>query len=151
MAQILTISEKIQKPGVNEVGDVYAVLPDEHKFSPTEIEKFDIPKIPSLTVEDFKQCVYSNKPEVKTVWDCAVKGYTDVHPVEAEVWKDDGVWKLIIKSHHQRPNISSLTQVDFDALASSDTPKATALLILEAMTFYFVSAVENQTEITLGD
>ena len=67
MAQLLLISETIVKKNVNEVGDVVGVFEDSHRFSKTEIEKFDIRQIKGTRKEvtDKLQVDYPEKIDKK--------------------------------------------------------------------------------------
>lgn len=150
MARLLLISEQIAKNNVNNVGDVGGVFPDSWKFSSTEVEKFTIVEIPSLSVEECKQIFYTKKPKVKPVWDCLVIGFADAAPIQKEAWQDGGTWKLLEESYAQKPNVSALLETDIVFLADPVSEKATVMDLLTNKTeFVFVSDVNNQVEITI--
>ena len=54
MAKLILISGLLAKPNVQEVDDIVAVLPDDHKLSPTEEQIFDT-VIDKKTVDEIVQ------------------------------------------------------------------------------------------------
>jgi len=81
VAKLLCINSETYRPGVNEIGDVVVVMPDEHQFSPAEEAGFDIVSIPG-TVADYaaeqKKKMAALKPkdmteEEEMVWESSTK------------------------------------------------------------------------------
>ena len=76
--------------------------------------------------------------------------FSSLGTIEKYAWLDDIQWKLFETKTIRRANIAALGVFDLDALKSNETPKATAKLILEKITFPFTLNPLNQVEITLG-
>ena len=49
MAQLLLITAEVYRKNVSEIGDIVGVFNDDHQFSTTEKEKFEILKVPGFT------------------------------------------------------------------------------------------------------
>ena len=150
MARIVLINAGIQKVGVNNIGDFSDVFPDEHPLTSTIFEKFDVLDVPCMSVEEVKQIAYSKKPELKRIWNYPVQGYSDVPVEQEEAWNDKGSWRKLNEAYGERPNVAALLPTDIEILKDPKTPKATAAaLLLEKLTYVFITDIQNQEEITI--
>lgn len=131
------------------VGEVIVVRDGNHVFSDHEIATFNIIEAPNLTVDDVRRFIKSKRPIIKKVYKNLITGWTDKAPGESFVWDDNGQWKLLEDEHARRPCISPLSRTDLDDLQDKDTPRATAILILEKFSFPFTEDSKNQEKITI--
>jgi len=74
MAQLLIINAETARDGLQYLGDVVGVFSDDHVFSPTEIEKFDVLTVGG-SVEDVRARIDQITPTM----------------AEAYLWASDGI------------------------------------------------------------
>ena len=84
MTQLLLISEKTYREGLNEIGDIVGVFDDSHVFSEKEHEYFTIQK-----VKDTKEDINSKYPKIKRLTRAKTTDWTDEQPEEKTVWQKD--------------------------------------------------------------
>jgi len=93
MTQLVLITEKQYREGVNEIGDIIGEFSDDQKFTSTELADFEI-----IKVEDTKDAIDLVKPQNKTIYRGKSLDWTDEEPERKNVWQDkDESWKEIVK------------------------------------------------------
>ena len=140
MAKLLVINadSAARKPqGIQEIGDVVGVFPDTHEFSPTEQERFDI------------FYVWGEVDEVRKSLPKVVK--RDALD-EKQEWEnpEDKKWYKLKKPKKFEINISSLSQQDRTALASSLTSKKDREAAYSHMTNKIKEDPLNNSELSIG-
>jgi len=93
MTKLALITAKQYKEGINEVGDIIASFSDDHKFTPTELEEFNI-----ITIDDSKEIVENIVPSSKNINRSKTLDWTEEEPERKNVWQDkDESWKEVVK------------------------------------------------------
>lgn len=59
MAQVMIISKQLARSGIQEEGDLVLIKPDSWQFSSTELEKFDIYRVPQFTDVELKDIIWN--------------------------------------------------------------------------------------------
>ena len=95
MAKLLCINSLTYRVGVNNIGDVVGVFPDNQPFTPKEYEQFDIVDV-SGTVEE----VTANLPKFETkqaIEVTAEKGtFQELTPDKVKtLWKNGADWQVL--------------------------------------------------------
>jgi len=94
MTKLLCITARQQRTGVNDIGDIVGVFPDDWSFSEKEINDFNI-----VTVPEAKAEVESKIPEIKQIYKSTTTDWTDSPPESKHVWVDkNNEYRELIKN-----------------------------------------------------
>lgn len=137
MVRLLLISEKTYTPGVNAVGDIVGVFPDDHVFTDREHEVFDIADIPNISDKEFLAALKS--PNIQTVIDDA--------GVEHTMWRnsDTDPWRKLEKEVKYTWTTAGITADEQALFLSPDVPKEMKLAMLKQFGNNMSYQPENRT------
>lgn len=138
MVQLLCISAKTFKEGVNQIGDIVGIFEDSHTFSPTEYAVFDIGLVPNITRDEFISNLKSPElQDIKTEDGVLVKMWRNA-PSES--------WKELVKIPKYMWTTAGLTEEHKEIFQSAAISKEVKLEMLGQLGNNYSYMPENRAK-----
>jgi len=132
MAQLLLISNKTYREGLNEIGDIVGRFNDTHVFSSTEQEVFEIMQIKGVTEEELDERLSALRPEKESAWKSETTEWCFDQPEEKELWKNaKDEWCYLEEEEKYPFTCAGMKDSIKAALADSETDKVAKLILVD--------------------
>lgn len=155
MAQILIIKSETTKENLQYLGDVVGLYNDNHQFSSTELEKFDVLTI-NGSVEDVRTRLNQLKPNIQIayLWESDNEYHWtedgDINPVEIiDVYQIEGdnKWYKLINDFKFPVNVDGLTAEEKQTLETVDINHPSVDSFIRKLIKDVAALLDNNTEV----
>lgn len=124
MAQIVCISDKTVRPGIQEVGDIVEVQDDNVQLTGSGYECFRVIKVPGISAKQVRNKLATLTPTLDT---------QEINGVFITYWYDQDTWRKLVNRPKFLHNIKNITLADTEQLANTTLSDSARLSVLEVV------------------